>query len=252
MPFGKQKLGYRAAPSGIALQIAIEFAPVIVDTCPMIDMNTFRLRSFALCALGAALGGCSAFGDTSDDARQIGKSVLALIDQRAGKVCIDSRTRGEPLAIFRTMIVAPDPARRPLMWRPPTSVGSGDQLTGRELINSQFSGLHPILPEPSSDVPPLPAIEQMQLNALARQLSVRETQRVSLDKPDEAPTAKLRWWAINRFDRSCKTLVRLSNPVIAGNNGFVSVVSGHWGATFALRRTGKDWQVVARWTDWLY
>ncbi len=191
-------------------------------------------------------------GDSSDDAREIGKSVLALVDSRAGKVCIDSRTRGEPLAIYRTMTLAPDPARRPLVWRPPTAIGSGDQLTGRELVNSQFSGLHPVLPEPSADVPPLPAMEQMQLNALARQLSARETRRVSLDMPAKSTKARIRWWAINRFDQSCTILVRLSNPVIAGNNGFVSVVSGHWGATFAMRRTGKDWKVVARWTDWLY
>lgn len=210
------------------------------------------IHRLALICMPPIVAGCSAMGDASDDAREIGTAVLALVDGQSGPVCIDSVTRGEPLAIFRTMVTAPDPARRPLMWRAPTDVRSGDRLTGRELVNSQFSGLHPVLPEPRSDAPPLAGLDQMQLNALARQLSARDTQRVSLSLPKGTTNTRVRWWGFNRVDGSCKTLVRLSNPVVAGKNGFVSVTSGHWGTTFALRREATGWKVVARWTDWLY
>lgn len=207
-----------------------------------------------LAAIGVALlaAGCSRQG-VSDEARVVGTTLAALIDNSGESYCVDSRTRGEPLAIFRTMIVAPDPARRPLAWRPPTKVDHGDRLTGREIVNSQFSGIHPVLPEPGQEATALAPMEQFTLNQLARQLARdRSTRSISMSGAKTSEALRVRWWGFNRADASCRRLLTVSNPIVSNDTAFISVTSGHWGTTYALRRLGGNWRPVAQWADWLY
>ena len=136
---------------------------------------------------------------------------------------------------------------------PHDKVEGGARLSGRDLVNSQFGGMHPVLREPNQLAEPLAPIDQFTLNALARQLSRnRETRSVAVPAARKSDSVRVRWWALNRFDPSCAHLVTVSNPVVLRDTAFVSVTSGHWGTTYALRRTGGAWRPTAQWAGWLY
>jgi hypothetical protein len=197
--------------------------------------------------------GCASNGDSSDDARGAAAAVIAAMTSGGrDRICIDNRTRGEPLAIFRSMTVAPDPARRPLTWQAPNRFGAAQDLSAAQLIDAEFAGNVPVLAEPPLRDAALGIEDQLQINALARQLATRTTSSVSLGGLTVPANASVRWWPFNRLSRSCDKTYRLTDPVVIRDVAFVSVTSGHWGTTFAVRRTGGQWQPWAQWSDWLY
>ncbi|MGU3390535.1 hypothetical protein [Sphingomonas sp. M1A8_2b] len=208
----------------------------------------------ALTAGTAALAGCSAASQApADDAAQVMQSLLSVLTADGKPTCIDSRTRGEPLAIFRAMMTAPAPSRRPLSWFAPRPLRPNDRLSGRPVFEDQ---IHPDRVVPETTQPsarPLTNLLQSQLNAAATQLSAyQDPDGVSIDSALSAPRATVRWWVRNRLDHACTPVFTASNPVVAKNIAFVSVTAGHWGTTYAFRKDSSAWSPVGQWTNWLY
>ena len=201
-----------------------------------------------------ALAGCSAASQTpADDTTLVMRSLLSVLTADGKPACLDGRTRGQPLAIFRTMMVAPDPARRPLAWFAPQPLRPNAMLTGRQLFDDQIRSDRIVLAKPQQSSRPLPNLLQGQLNAAAGQLSLYQNQpRVAIDAWPAAPRATVRWWVHNRVDRACTPVYTVSNPVVAKNVAFVSVTAGHWGTTYAFRKQAETWSAIAQWTNWIY
>ena len=202
----------------------------------------------------AALAGCGESSKAPTDATaQVMQSLVSLLTADGKAACIDSRTRGEPLAIFRTMMAAPDAARRPLSWFAPQPLRPTGMPSRRQMFDDQINAERFVLTTPQQSSRPLPVLLQGQLDAAARQLSLYGDQdRVSIAAPQAAPHATVRWWIRNRFDRGCTPVYTASNPVVANNIAFVSVTAGHWGTTYAFRKHASAWSPVGQWTNWMY
>lgn len=199
----------------------------------------------------AALGGCASA--PADDAERINALLLQVLTSRGERICVDSKTYGEPLAVFRAMLPAPDPARRPLGWHPPGPLREGPSLTGRQLAAQELRGERIVLPERAQTKDQLPAVEQVQLNGAAREASLMAPQTgVGLRASPAAPRATVRWWPLNRLDRSCGPVHTVSKPVVFRDLAFVSVTAGHQGTTYAFREVGPAWRPIAKWSTWLY
>ena len=188
-----------------------------------------------------------------DEPHRIVASVMKQITGGGQPICIDARTRGEPLAIFRTMIVAPDPSRRALAWRTPGSLIAGRDIGSRALVENALHDNRTRLPLAESTAPPLPMIDQIRLNGLAREAMVTASvPQMPLDNVSDAPLARVRWWPFNRFDGGCREIYTISKPVVIHDTAFVSVTAGHQGTTYALDRRGPAWAPTAQWANWIY
>lgn len=201
-----------------------------------------------LLAVSLALGGCAA--GAASDATQVVGAVAQLQAADGRRICLDRTTRGEPLAIFRTMLPAPNPARRPLGWRTPGPLMPSASITNRQLVADEFRDQHVVLPEHGQTAPELAFEAQWQLNGLARRMA-----NVAGDKdvaiPDGAKVQP-RWWIRNRLDPGCDMPYTISNPVLAQNIAFVSVTAGHQGTIYAVQRDKGVWKPIAKWSNWLY
>ncbi|MEG3174722.1 hypothetical protein U1872_00655 [Sphingomonas sp. RB3P16] len=181
------------------------------------------------------------------------QSLLVLLTADGKPVCIDGRTRGKPLAIFRTMMVAPDPARGRLEWFAPQPLRPEGMLSAQQLFDDQIRADHIVLNKPQQAARTLSNALQGQLNSAAAQLSLDQDEtRVTISETAAAPLAKSRWWIRNRVDTACSPIYTASNPVVAKNVAFVSVTAGHWGTTYAFHKQAAGWSPVAQWTNWLY
>ncbi|WP_425228634.1 hypothetical protein [Sphingomonas sp.] len=210
-----------------------------------------RARLLPLSLL-AVLGGCSGWHGTADE-RQINTLLLKVLTADGRNICVDSGARGEPLAIYRDMLPAPEPARRPLGWTAPRPLDPGRNLSGRDLIGSELQGEHVVLPERPSLQGQLSVVDQGQLNGYANRASLLETSRpVRLAETADAPHARVRWWGWNRLTSSCHPVYTVSRTIIVDNVAFVSVTAAHQGSTYAFRRTGTAWAPYAKWSTWLY
>lgn len=205
-------------------------------------------------AFGAlALAGCQAGADARDDAGLINAQLLKLLTSDGRSICVDGKTVGEPLAIFRTMLPAPDPARRPLGWHVPSPLDIGPSLRVGRLANQELRGERIVLPEREQTKDFLPAVEQVQLNGLAREASVMTPDSgVGVENTPEAPRAAVRWWPLNRLRSGCGPIYTVSKPVTFRGHGFVTVTAGHRGTTYVFRKTGDAWAPYAKWSTWLY
>jgi hypothetical protein len=208
----------------------------------------------ATVAATVMLTGCvDASSTAADDRTQVMQSLLSVLTADGKPACVDARTRGKPLAIFRTMMVAPDPARRPLAWFVPQPLRPQGMLSSQQLFDDQFRSERVVLTKPRRPAQALPNDLQGQLNAAAGQLSLdQEEDRLAISDSQAAPLAKVRWWVRNRFDQTCSPIYTISNPVIAKNVAFVSVTAGHWGTTYAFQKKGPSWATIAQWTNWIY
>lgn len=215
----------------------------------MIGRPWWRNHIGAMSAVAAvALTGCSA--GQPNDATQVVAAVARAQIVGNRPVCIDRATHGEPLAVFRTMLPAPDPARRPLAWHPSGPLRQGQKIPTRALVADELRDAHIVLAEPDQDGEPLPAPTQLQLNAYAVQLSKLEADK-TVRVPAESQL-RPRWWLVNRLDPNCRVPVTVSDPVLARDMAFVSVTAGHFGTLYAVQRSPSGWTPIAKWSDWLY
>jgi hypothetical protein len=199
------------------------------------------------------LTSCGASLPAQGDAEQVSHALLKTLTSNGETICVDSTTQGEPLAIFRTMLTAPDPARRPLAWHEPGPLRTGRDVTNRQLVAAEFRGEHVELPEYGAAENVLPVLLQLHLNALAREVAfIPSDAPTSLKGGADVPRARVRWWIFNRFDRSCGPIYTLSKPIVIRDAAFISVMAGHEGSTYALRKVDKVWAPMAKWTNWLY
>lgn len=202
-----------------------------------------------LCLPG--LAACQGAG-AEDDTQRINRTLLRLLTSDGRRICVDGKTYGEPLAIFRTMLPAPDPARRPLGWHLPTPLEAGPSLKVGRLADQELRGERIVLPERPQTRDFLPAVEQVRLDGLAREAALSDTESVPVRAAPDAPRATVRWWPLNRLDRGCGPVYTLSKPVLFRDAAFVTVTAGHRGSTYALQKADRDWSPVARWSTWLY
>lgn len=199
------------------------------------------------------LTSCGVTSPLRSDAEQVTQSLLKTLTADGETICVDSTTQGEPLAIFRTMLTAPDPARRPLAWHEPGPLNEGKEVTGRQLVAAEFRGEHIQLPEYGTAENVLPPLLQLRLNALARAVSfIPSDAPTSVTGSGDVPKARVRWWVSNRLDRSCGPIYTLSKPIVVRDVAFVSVMAGHEGSIYALRKADQAWAPLAKWTNWLY
>lgn len=204
-------------------------------------------------AMMIGLTSCGVSSPLVGDAEQVTGSLLKILTANGEAICVDSTTQGEPLAIFRTMLTAPDPARRPLAWHQPGPLNAGREVTGRQLVAAEFRGQHIQLPEYGTTEDVLPPLLQMRLNALARAVAFLPSDApTSVKGSADVPKARVRWWVLNRFDRSCGPIYTLSKPVLVRDAAFVSVMAGHEGTIYAMRKADGVWTPLAKWTNWLY
>lgn len=199
-----------------------------------------------------SLAACNADAGVNE-ARQLNDALLELLTSQGRTICVDSTPYGEPLAAFRSMQPAPEPARRPLFWRTPVPLEPGRNLTNRELVDIEFRDDQTVLPEQSGAGRALPVIAQLQLNAIAREASVMMSgSDATIAGSPAAPRAKVRWWLRNRFDSTCTAPYTVSKPILLHGIGLVSVTAAHHGSTYAFKRVNSGWMPVAKWATWLY
>jgi hypothetical protein len=215
-----------------------------------------RIWRSAMIAATLAATGCAANGDTqlNDGEKIIRAAINTLISgQPTGTICVDSRTRGQPLAVFRTMTYAPVPSRAPLGWRAPGPLRAPTALSGRELYDDQIRNERVRLREPGQTAQLFPHEQQGILDTAAAALAVADHgESVAVRKASASDRIIARWWPINRMTASCSPNYVVSYPVWRDNIGFVTVTADHWGTTYAMQRRGADWRTVAQWNIWLY
>ncbi|WP_375396518.1 hypothetical protein [uncultured Sphingomonas sp.] len=214
-------------------------------------LAAFRIAPL-LFAAGAS-GGCQADSRPRGDAAFINESLLKVLTANGKRICVDRGTHGEPLAVFRAMLPAPDPVRRTLSWSAPTPLEDGRAITNRELFDIELGDGQVVLREPTQNGARLPFTAQLQLNALAREGSYQLSDSgPSVANSPAAPLAQVRWWLSNRFDSSCGEVYTFSKPIVMRDMGFVSVTAGHRGTTYAFRKDNNAWAPLAKWSTWLY
>jgi hypothetical protein len=211
-------------------------------------------RGVGMMMLGAlALAGCAQ--RPLDDDGKIVRATLALLvtGRPAGEadLCIDNRTRGEPLAIFRTMRAAS--IDHDLRWHQPTPLHAIPRVTGRALFEDAIGKNNLRIQEPPTVGAVLPATDQRRLDTAATTLSILgESNNVSFGADAAATGAAPRWWLLNRLHSGCERTYVLSRIVRNADTGFVTVSADHWATTYAVGRAGGDWRVTAQWDRWLY
>lgn len=206
----------------------------------------------AVTGVALALGGCaSKAGADSEEAAAIA-AVTAVMTADAQRICVDNATNGDALAVYRTMMVAPDPSRRPLSWHQPVPLRPVTTLSERQMIDDEFRADRVRLVPPGNISPVLPTTAQLQLDSVARAMAAIDRSGTREVRIPAAPLVAARWWPLNRLWPQCLNVFTISNPVVVRDMGFVTVRGGHWGTVYALRKQGARWSVNGQWTNWLY
>ncbi len=199
------------------------------------------------------VAGCAA-APAGDDAAIVRATLVLLgtgVSPDGPALCVDSRPRGEPLAIYRTMRINSEPDDR--QWRTPVPLRGEPKVGGRQLFDDATDREKLRIREPDDDTDLLPRDAQARLEASARALS-QDGQSIgfALDGSLAPPAMKVRWWLMNRVAGGCDRTIVLSRLVHDARTGFITVTVDHWGTTYALERVGAGWQVSAQWDSWLY
>ncbi|GGB25966.1 hypothetical protein GCM10011380_14440 [Sphingomonas metalli] len=202
--------------------------------------------------LALTLASCA--GAPEGDTAQILRATLALLETgrspNAPQLCVDSRPRGEPLAIYRTMRINSEPDEH--QWREAEPLRTEPKVHGRDLFNDATGRETLRIREPDEAAEPLPREAQAQLDARARAMSVDgESLGFAMDGSLAPANMAVRWWLMNRL-HGCERTVVLSRLVHDGKTGFITATLDHWGTTYALERSGAGWRVAAQWDTWLY
>ncbi|HVF95533.1 MAG TPA: hypothetical protein VM900_14575 [Sphingomonas sp.] len=189
-----------------------------------------------------------------DDGRIVRATLRVLVRDRpatAPALCIDNRTRGEPLAIFRTMRASGN--EHELRWRHPAALHAATPVTQRALFEDAIGRNRLRIVEPQSTGATLSAADQRKFDTAATALAIMgKSDSVALDTGMAVPGASPRWWLLNRIHTGCDRVHVLSKIVRDAQIGFVTVSADHWGTTYAVERNGADWRVTAQWNSWLY
>lgn len=182
------------------------------------------------------------------------RAALELLST-AGPVCTDDQTRGDTLAVFREMIVAPHASRVDLRWHQPEPLRPVQKITAHDIKRSELDEDQLKLIEPGAHPVELDAALQRQLNsrarAMARNIGI-EDEGVQLRRSWVPASVTVRWWPLNRMTASCSPRFEISDPVRDRNLAFLAVRSGHWGTLYALEQKGDRWRITAEWSRWLY
>ena len=158
---------------------------------------------------------------------------------------------------FDTIVTSQTPSDakngRLLHWSAPGPLRPGRLLSGRELVNGELRDDPSMLPEYRQDQAHLPALAELQLDALARMaLLIEPEQGIRVRAIPDAPLATVRWWPLNRLGGRCAYSYTVSKPVIGRSIAFVTVTAAHQGATYAFQKTEAGWGTIAKWSNWLY
>lgn len=216
------------------------------------------VRLWASAAMALGLSGCGAGASAPlDDDAQIVRAVLGVLTSDGRGICVDRKTRGQPLAVFRTMNEAPKASRVPLGWRPPgplrPPVDPSAKAIWQQEMHRKPEQETLRLREPgnrgSADLPPL---EQMRLNGRATALAKAPSETVTIADGWNVPHVTARWAPRNWLSGACDPRYVLTNPVHAADMAFVTVTAGHWGTTYALEKAAGQWRPAAQWSTWLY
>lgn len=190
----------------------------------------------------------------NDDAGII-RATLAMLQTgrtpQMARFCVDSRPRGEALAIFRTMRMTTEPDERP--WRVPAPLGVPPRVAGRALFDDAVGRDKLRIREPDAASPELPRETQVRFDAAARALSLADRSGSFAMGGDVAPAGMaVRWWLMNRVRGDCERTFVLSRIARTDRIGFITVTADHWGTTYAIERGKAGWQVTGQWDKWLY
>ena len=197
--------------------------------------------------------GCSPDQAPLRDDERLVLATLQLLTAPGIAVCVDADTAGRPLAVFRMMSSNPSQGVKPLAWFVPAALKPPSGPSNSELFRGGQADSAVHIDQPANSTPPLRPELQVALNRAAWILSARETdQDVKITPAWAVPGVKARWWLRNRISSHCTPNYQISDPVVAGRLGFVTVTGDHWGTTYAFTRHGADWIARAQWSNWLY
>jgi hypothetical protein len=193
-------------------------------------------------------------GAPLNDDEKIVRAVLATLVSDGKPVCVDGRTSGRALVVYREYLVAPRPSREELAWHVPGPLRPPPMPTESQIDTAVAQNKDVRLPEPGDRHDKLPAVTQADLDGAAHALSLPPVadRKVSIEASWAPKGVVARWWPINRLKSDCEPLYMLSNPARARNIAFVTVQAEHWGTTYALRPQNGDWATVAQWSNWIY
>lgn len=219
-----------------------------------LNLASSRALGVGLLAFGALTLSACAPRPLDDDGRIV-RATLALLatgrDPAAPALCIDNRTRGEPLAIFRTMRAAS--IDHDLRWRQPAPLHAIPRVSGRALFEDAIGKNALRIQEPPSNGAVLPAADQRRLDTAATTLAILgESNSVTFGDNAAVAGVAPRWWLLNRLHAACERTYVLSRIVRNVDTAFVTVSADHWATTYAVGRAGADWRVTAQWDSWLY
>ena len=201
-----------------------------------------------------ALGGCQS--TTHEEAERIVAATTVFINSSdsgdiaaARSTCFDTPTRGEPLAIFRTMRSIPKSELK-RWYRPNRLRISPGRLDAATLADSAGRA-GPRLREPEPELPDLSLPMKSLFASTAQRLIHSEPQSVRLASSAVAG-ATVRWWPRNRLASNCAQTYSLSHVVLDRGVAFIQASNGHWATLYALTRTPQGWHVAGQWDTWLY
>lgn len=213
-------------------------------------MRTARGFLWVAVLFGSA---CSRVPDAPvDDGQKIVRATLQILASDGKALCVDRQTSGRPLAIYAAMRVAPSPSRRPLKWHVPQPLVPPGKLSNAQLYRDSLGSETAHLQDPGTAGATLSGIEQGKLDASATALAARPAMPAVTVSSRWVPGVEARWWLLNRVSRSCSPIYTLSDPVWSDSLGYVTVLTEHWGTTYAFSRTSVGWKPVGQWTNWLY
>jgi hypothetical protein len=203
-----------------------------------------------IAALVLATSGCASPDLSVED--RIVRAALRTMVSDGKEVCVENRTRGAPLAVFRAMLEAPNPSRRPLAWHQAGALRPPPGLSNADLYRDQIEGQQTYLTEPGAGAARLSFDAQRSLEAAARKLAYAQPSPSNRVEGSWVPGVRSRWWLFNRLWQRCVPSYTISDPVWYDKTAFVTVSADHWATTYAAQPSGGDWHVVAQWSNWLY
>lgn len=229
--FRSRRLGFER-PLGRFLQAAV----LAAFTVPMLS-----------------LAGCTGTDKSPVDSdEKLIQAALTMLDGQGEPLCVDAKTVGHPLSVFRasasnaSRTVAPRTWFAPARFSPPRGLSTTDIYRGGQADDT----VH--LDQPTNTGPELGERDRLMLDRAASSLSMNEANRSITIWPSWQAGMKARWWLRNRVSRHCTPNYHLSNPVRSNDIGFVTITANHWGTTYAFKRKGADWVVTAQLSNWLY